>query len=66
VKFPGPNQPAFEANSTMGSAIAAAMTAIARHSPNRLDEIVKDAPFRCTTRLPFRARSAAAQDSNGS
>lgn len=39
VKLPGPNQPAFDANSTIGSATAAAMTAMAKQSPKRIDEV---------------------------
>jgi hypothetical protein len=39
-KLPAPNQPALEANSTSGSAIAAAMTARAKQKPNRVKKRV--------------------------
>ena len=39
MKLPGPNQPALEANSTSGSAIAAAITASAKQKPKSAREI---------------------------
>jgi len=59
VNDPAPNQPALEANSISGSAIAAAMTATDAQNPRRARDIFKD------FRLPPAGKSALSDSLSG-
>src|ERR1700691_1344289 len=68
VKFPGPNQPEFEANSTSGSARVAAITATAKQNGRYFDEALKPNALPVPRSRPLSANSQSfdsAQDDTG-